>query len=162
MPSILYHSGAILTMEGNDPRYAEALVVTDGVISHVGSRAGAEELRPVRSVDLAGKALLPGFIDAHGHPQSALALIDALVNRTSGSVAVHAPEQAVSVYEALRSITTTAAYQNFEDDQKGTLSVGKRADLVILDRDPLAVNPAELLLLRVVETIKDGRTIFAA
>ncbi len=100
--------------------------------------------------------------DAPLIPQNAMALIDALVNRTSGSGAVHAPEQSVSVYEALRSITTTAAYQNFEEDQKGTLSIGKRADLVILDRDPIAVDPAELLSLRVVETIKDGRTIFAA
>jgi predicted amidohydrolase YtcJ len=100
--------------------------------------------------------------DAPLIPQSAMALLDGLVNRTSGSGTVHAPEQAVSVFEALRSITTAAAYQSFEEDHKGTLTVGKRADLVILDRDPLAVDPAELLSVRVVETIKDGRTIFAA
>lgn len=100
--------------------------------------------------------------DAPLIPQSAMALLDALVNRMSASGTVHAPDQAVSVYEALRSITATAAYQSFEDDRKGTLAVGKRADLVILDRDPLAVAPAELLSLNVVETIKDGRTIFAA
>jgi predicted amidohydrolase YtcJ len=91
-----------------------------------------------------------------------MALLDALVNRASGSGTVHGPEQSVSVFEALRSITATAAYQNFEEEQKGTLTVGKKADLVILDRDPLAVDPTELLTLTVVETIKDGRTIFAA
>lgn len=100
--------------------------------------------------------------DAPLIPQSGMALLDALVNRTSGSGRVYAPEQSVSVFEALRSITATAAYQNFEEDQKGTLTVGKKADLVILDRDPLTVDPAELLSLTVVETIKDGRTIFAA
>lgn len=100
--------------------------------------------------------------DAPLIPQSAMALLDGLVNRTSGTGVVHAPEQAVSVFEALRSITATAAYQSFEEDHKGTLAAGKLADLVILDRDPLAADPADLRSIRVLETIKGGRTVFSA
>lgn len=65
-------------------------------------------------------------------------------------------------WEALRAITVNAAWALFEEGKKGTLSPGKRADLVILDRDPLSCPPEELKDLRVMETIKDGETVFRA
>ena len=61
---------------------------------------------------------------------------------------------------ALEAVTANAAFQYFEERDKGTLSPGKRADLVILDRDPLAVPPEELRDIRVLETWKDGAAIF--
>lgn len=66
---IIYFGGAILTMAGDEPRYVEALAVDDGRIAFVGSRAEASRLAgpQTRQVDLAGKAMLPGFIDGHGH-----------------------------------------------------------------------------------------------
>ena len=48
----------------------------------------------------------------------------------------------------------------FEEREKGTLAPGKRADLVILDRDPLACPAEELRDLQVLETIKDGKTVY--
>ncbi|MFN5697061.1 MAG: amidohydrolase family protein, partial [Cyanobacteriota bacterium] len=65
----LYSGGSILTMVGPAPRYAEALVERGGRISYVGPLAGAIRVAGsgARRVDLAGRALLPGFIDAHGH-----------------------------------------------------------------------------------------------
>ena len=89
-----------------------------------------------------------------------MALLDGAVNRTSNAGNVYAPEVGVSTYEALKAITVSAAYQNFEEASKGTLEVGKLADLVILDRDPLAVDPTELLHVKVVETIKAGTTVY--
>lgn len=71
------------------------------------------------------------------------------------------PEQRVSAYEALRAVTADAAWQYFEEDVKGTLEAGKRADLVILSGDPIA-HAATMKDLTVLETIKDGRTIFRA
>lgn len=68
--------------------------------------------------------------------------------------------QKTGVYDALKAITINAAYQYFEEDSKGSLKAGKRADLVILDRSPLAVEPMELKNIRVVETIKDGKCIY--
>lgn len=70
--------------------------------------------------------------------------------------------QRLSPWEALRAITVNAAWALFEEGEKGTLSPGKRADLVILDRDPLSCPPEELKDLRVMETIKDGETVFRA
>lgn len=84
------------------------------------------------------------------------------VNRTTRSGAVLGPGQRVSTMEALRAITIHAAYQHFEEDRKGSLEPGKLADLVILDRNPLTIAPEALLGLEVVETIKEGATIFRA
>ena len=65
----LYLGGDILTMKGEQPSYAEAVAVKDGKILFVGTKAEALKLKgdgtEVR--DLGGKALLPGFLDAHSH-----------------------------------------------------------------------------------------------
>ncbi len=82
------------------------------------------------------------------------------VNRISRGGAAVGPDQRVTALEALKAMTIWAAEQYGEQDSKGSLAVGKRADLVILDRNPLKVAPAELKELRVLETVKDGRTIY--
>ncbi|MFM7170676.1 MAG: amidohydrolase, partial [Cyanobium sp.] len=65
----LYRGGDILTMAGPQPTYVEALVEKGGRIVYVGALAGARKAAGVgaRDVDLAGRTLLPGFIDTHGH-----------------------------------------------------------------------------------------------
>ncbi|MFP4277223.1 MAG: amidohydrolase family protein [Wenzhouxiangella sp.] len=82
------------------------------------------------------------------------------VNRTSRAGAEIGPDQRVSPYEGLKTMTAWAAEQYGEQASKGTLEVGKLADLVVLDRDPLTVEPAEIMEIKVVETIKAGTTIY--
>ena len=48
----------------------------------------------------------------------------------------------------------------FEEAKKGTLENGKLADLVILDNNPLKVEPIEIKNIKVIETIKEGKTVF--
>jgi len=83
-----------------------------------------------------------------------------VVNRTTKSGAVLAPEERVSPYDALKSITANAAYQYKEEATKGTLEAGKLADLVILDKNPVKVDPMSIRDITVVETIKEGNTVF--
>jgi predicted amidohydrolase YtcJ len=64
--------------------------------------------------------------------------------------------------EALKSITINAAYQYFEERTKGSLEPGKLADLVILDKNPLKVEPGVINKIQVVETIKEGKSIYVA
>lgn len=64
--------------------------------------------------------------------------------------------------EALKTITLWGAYQHFEEKYKGSLKVGKLADLVILDRNPLTVDPLTIRDIKVVETIKEGKTAYMA
>lgn len=65
----IYFGGPILTMEGDTPKYAEAIAVRNGTIQFVGKKTEAFALRGegTRMVDLQGRTLLPGFIDGHGH-----------------------------------------------------------------------------------------------
>ena len=71
------------------------------------------------------------------------------------------PDERIPPYDALRAVTATAAYQLKEEKMKGTLEPGKLADLVILDCNPLKVEAIAIKDIVVVETIKEGRTVFA-
>ncbi|MCK5736816.1 MAG: amidohydrolase family protein, partial [Spirochaetaceae bacterium] len=82
------------------------------------------------------------------------------VNRKTRTGEVIGPDQRITILEALKGVTINAAYQYFEEDSKGSITVGKRADLVILDKNPMNVDPDDLKDLKVLETIKDGKTIY--
>ena len=98
--------------------------------------------------------------DAPVVPPDHFDLIWTAVHRQTRSGVVIGPEQRIPIYRALRAVTLDAAYQYFEEHEKGSLEPGKRADLIVIDRDPLAIDPGELRSLRVLETIKDGQTIW--
>ena len=82
------------------------------------------------------------------------------VNRRTKTGRLLGEEERISTLEALKAVTVYAAYQYFEEDRKGSLAVGKAADFVILGQDPLTADPMALRDIPVLETIKDGRTIW--
>lgn len=82
------------------------------------------------------------------------------VERTSRSGKVIGEAERLTPYEALKGITIWSAYQHFEEDTKGTLEEGKIADLVVLDKNPLKVAPETIKDILVMETIKDGQSIY--
>ena len=82
------------------------------------------------------------------------------VDRTSRSGQVIGEKEKLTPYEALQSITSWSAYQHFEEEQKGTLQEGKLADMVILDKNPLKVSPTEIKEIVVLETIKEGVSVY--
>ena len=84
------------------------------------------------------------------------------VNRISRSGAVIGTEQRIGVYDALKGVTINAAYAYFEENEKGSIKAGKRADLVILSDNPLKVDPMTIKDIKVLETIKDGQTVYKA
>ncbi len=126
-------------------------------------------LGPVRAdrISPARSALRRGlrFTEHHDAPVAfpdAMAILDSAVNRRTRSGDILGPDQRLTVMEALRSITLWAAWQHFEEDRKGSLAVGKLADLVILSEDPTAVPTHRLRSLKVLETIKEGTAIYRA
>ncbi len=72
------------------------------------------------------------------------------------------PQERVDVETALRAYTVNNAWAAFEEEEKGTLAPGKLADLVVLDRDPFAVEPVELKDLEVLLTVVGGRVVHEA
>ena len=105
------------------------------------------------------------FTFSHDAPVSPqpwiLTLVECGVNRRTPSGRVIGPDQRIPPYAALRAVTATAAWQIKEEQTKGTLEPGKLADLVILSGNPLAV-PAEAIgEIAVLETIKEGKTVFS-
>ncbi len=82
------------------------------------------------------------------------------VNRLSRAGNVIGEDQKLSVFDALKAVTIGAAYQYSEESSKGSIRVGKRADLVILDQSPFEVDPMNIKDIAVLETIKDGKTVY--
>jgi hypothetical protein len=82
------------------------------------------------------------------------------VNRISRSGKIIGEEQSVEVYDALKAITINSAYQYFEEKTKGSIKEGKIADLVILSHSPLEIDQKEIRNIKVLETIKEGETIY--
>jgi hypothetical protein len=93
-------------------------------------------------------------------PPDMMRLIWSSVNRRTQSGDILGPLERIPVYRALQQVTINAAWQIHEDADKGSLAPGKRADLVVLDANPLTIAPDKLNTIRVVATIKDGRTIY--
>jgi predicted amidohydrolase YtcJ len=100
--------------------------------------------------------------DAPVVPPDMIRLLWSTTNRKTRSGKVLGEEQKISTYAALEAMTINAAYQHFEDDIKGTIEVGKQADLVVLSEDPLSIHPEKLLNLKVVATYSKGTEIFNA
>ena len=71
-------------------------------------------------------------------PVDPLQLVWVSVNRMTRSNRVLGPEERISPHQALRAITIDAAWQNFEEEYKGSIAPGKLADFLVLDSNPLA------------------------
>ena len=93
-------------------------------------------------------------------PPDILRLVWCAVERRTRSGAVLGPDQAIDVMAALRAVTIDAAYAHFEEDTKGSIAPGKLADLVVLGADPARVAPSELAAIPIIETLKEGVTIY--
>ncbi|WP_297612364.1 amidohydrolase family protein [Nocardia sp.] len=173
--------------------------MTYGLIAAVGTD---KELRPTardvgaREIDLAGRALLPGFIDAHHHflfaaldrrstdlrlrtlvtagvqlagssdypsgDYRVLPAIQAAVTRRARSRVVYSPEEAITVGQALRAYTMGSADALGVSDIAGSIAVGKQADLVVINRNPVDVEPEHIGSLTVEETYVAGACVYRA
>ena len=103
------------------------------------------------------------FTSHHDAPVAnpdAMRVLSATVTRKTRTGEVLGPDQRVSAEIGLKAMTIWAAWQHFEEHRKGSLEPGKQDDLVILSQDPTAVDPEKLASLKVVETIKEGVSIW--
>jgi len=122
-------------------------------------KAQAQYISPMRDAIDAG--LKPtNHTDFVVAPLDQMMMLWSAVNRISRDGASVGPDQRISPYEGLQAMTINVANQYGETQNKGSLKAGKIADLVILDKNPLKVDPMAIRDIRVLETIKSGKTIF--
>ncbi|WP_297480476.1 amidohydrolase [uncultured Photobacterium sp.] len=93
-------------------------------------------------------------------PLDQMMMLSSAVNRLSRNSQVIGEKQRITALEGLKAMTIWAAEQYNEDINKGSLEVGKLADMVILDNNPLTVEPTKIKNIKIVETIKEGNTIY--
>jgi len=93
-------------------------------------------------------------------PLNTMFILWTAVTRTSRSGRVIGPDQRITPWDALKALTIDAAWQYGEEADKGSLEVGKLADLVVLDKNPLAVAPDDIKNIKVTETFKEGRSVY--
>ena len=103
---------------------------------------------------------VPGASDYSPGPFEPMMALQSLVTRTDEAGRVWGGNQRVSVEEALRIGTINGAYASYEEREKGSISPGKYADFVILERDPRAVDPGRLKDIRIMRTVVGGKTVF--
>ncbi|MFZ4748524.1 MAG: amidohydrolase family protein, partial [Sphingomonas sp.] len=98
--------------------------------------------------------------DAIVTPVDPMFLLWTSVNRVTREGRLLGEAERVTPYRGLQALTVNAAYEYFEEASKGTLEAGKRADFVVLDKNPLKVEPMAIKDIRVVETLKDGKRVY--
>ena len=86
--------------------------------------------------------------------------LQSAVTRTDMNGEVWGPSQRVTVAEAIRIGTLHGAYASYEENLKGSIEAGKLADLVVLGRDPLKVDPSTLIDIPIERTMVGGRWVF--
>jgi predicted amidohydrolase YtcJ len=103
---------------------------------------------------------VPGASDYGPGPFEPLMAIQSMVTRKDFSGNVWGPRQKVSVDEALTIATTNGAFASHEEHQKGTITAGKLADFVMLEKDPHDVNPDEIKEIKIIRTVVGGKTVY--
>ncbi|XHC09014.1 amidohydrolase family protein [Labrenzia sp. ac12] len=89
-------------------------------------------------------------------------ILSATVTRRTRSGDILGPSQRVDVMTALKAMTIWPAWQQFEENEKGSIEVGKLADFVLLSEDPTAIDPEKLAGIKIEGTVKGGNLVYDA
>ena len=153
------------------PRFAELGVIASmqGVhctsdAPYVVARLGeqrAEQGAYVWKTLLETGAVVSNGTDAPVEDVSPLASYYATVSRKLADGSVFYPDQRLSRLEALQTYTTNAAFAAFEEDIKGSLSIGKLADITVLSKDVMTISEDEIPSTEVVYTIVGGKVLYS-
>ncbi|KUJ59210.1 hydrolase [Flavobacteriaceae bacterium CRH] len=119
----------------------------------------ADYISPMRDAIDAG-LITTSHHDAPVTFPNSMRVLDATVNRVTRSGKILGPNQRITPYEGLKTLTEWAAIQYFEENSKGTLTAGKLADFVILDKNPLKIKSLDINKIQILESIKEGKSVF--
>jgi len=135
--------------------------ITELTIPFIGE-ARAQWMYPIKSVQDAGGMIAFGsdwsVSTANPFPQIETAVTR--VNPSGEDTPVFLPDERIDLESALAAFTINAAFLNRHEDRTGSIEVGKLADLIVLDRNPFEVDPAEISETRVLLTLFGGETVY--
>jgi hypothetical protein len=83
-----------------------------------------------------------------------------LVTRKTSSGDILYKGERITPLEAIKAYTIDGAYSAWEEDYKGTIETGKLADLIVVDRDPLKIDPDDLKNVEIILTMIDGKIVY--
>lgn len=132
----------------------------DGFLQHIG-RERSQLTYPLKSLLNAGIPVAGSSDSPVSSYQPLIGIQAAVTQRTSGGD-IFAPAESLTVEEALSVYTRNAAFAAFDETKKGSVSIGKYADLVVLGRDPRREPPATLSEIPVMATIQGGVFVYEA
>ena len=118
-------------------------------------------LYTIGSLTRAGVHVAAGSDAPVMYPDPLSSIYGAVTRRTGGGSLV-GEDQRISVEKALKMHTIEGAYAAFEEKEKGSISMGKLADLVLLDEDPTSVDPEALKDINVMMTLVGGNVVWEA
>ena len=145
--------GLVVTTHTNRYVWKEGAALRDRI-----GRSRENEIVPLRAILDAG---VPVSLATDNVPPTMFPPIwHAVTRRARGSGEVIAPDQRLGRMEALRCATLAGAHLSFEEGEKGSIEVGKLADLAILSDDPLSVAEERLPAIVAEQTIVGGRVVF--
>ncbi len=143
------------------PNIAIGYYVGDAILDCVGEKRLTKAF-PFRTL-LKNGVIIAGGSDSPGYwPVDPLRDIAACVSRKMRWGEVWVPEERISVGEAFAMHTTTASWVGFEENDKGTLEVGKLADIAVLADDPFAIEAEKIKDLKVEMTVVGGEIKYQA
>jgi predicted amidohydrolase YtcJ len=143
------------------PNIAIGYYVGDAILDCVGEKRLTKAF-PFRTL-LKNGVIIAGGSDSPGYwPVDPLRDIAACVSRKMRWGEIWVPEERISVAEAFAMHTTTASWVGFEENYKGTLEIGKLADIAVLAEDPFEIEAEKIKDLKVEMTIVGGEIKYQA
>ena len=91
-------------------------------------------------------------------PIQPLLLAWTAVNRITSDGTLMAPQEKIPVYNALQAITCNAAFVLHMEEITGSIATGKKADFVILEENPMKIEPIKLKDIKILETVFEGKS----
>lgn len=162
---VIYYNGAIFTLEKDKTGkeiIQQALRTENGKITHIGTNEKILKLKNNKTTlfDLNGKSLFPAFVEKKLEKESIMNEVLYQMNEISKKGFWNGSHEKLALFlEAFRNLTIKNAIQNNTENEVGSLSSGKLANFIILDKNPLLYNPAKYNEIQVYSIILEGKRL---
>lgn len=162
---VIYYNGAIFTLEKDKTGkeiIQQALRTENGEITHIGTNEKILKLKNRKTTlfDLNGKSLFPAFVEKNLEKENIMKEVFYQMKEISKKGYWNDSHEKLALFlEGFRSLTIKPAIENNEDKNIGSIKVGKLANFIILDKNPLLYNPAKYNEIEVYTTVLEGRLI---